>query len=76
MNDDKDYPIEPGIYAFGIGPFVIDQDAKTITMNPGIYTVRVPIVLPYNDSTVIDGVEYAPLDERAIVEGTRYVVKT
>jgi len=56
--------VGPGIATYSIGPFHFDENAKTITISPGVYTVRVPIVLPYNNSTVTEGVHYTPLEDQ------------
>lgn len=50
---------------FSIGPFTIDKKASQVTLTPGVYTIREPVTLTFDeagDFNVIGGdMEYRPL---------------
>jgi hypothetical protein len=49
--------------AYSVGPFAINPNKKTVTLQPGMYTVARPIVFGIIDETEITGVSTAPLPD-------------
>lgn len=60
---------EPFPFDYSIGPFDINQDLKTITLQPGTYVLTRPITFGILDGTVVEGVRYDGRPGHMMVKG-------
>lgn len=61
--------MKPSKYSFG--PFKVDEETNRVTMEPGVYTLHKPLTFALADETVVEDVEWKPLDRLAHEEWKR-----